>query len=83
MLTIRCKNCNTQLSSHPTRTKCCGCDNLTSIRGETITGLDLTLVELIANIPKKDKSPVFSKEDLAYHEARKNRKIRKLEFEIK
>jgi hypothetical protein len=83
MLKIRCKNCNIELTSHPTKTKCCGCENLTTLKGETITGIDLTLVELLSSIHKKDKNSVLSKEDLAFQEARKKRKIKKLEFEIK
>ena len=83
MLKLRCKNCNVILESHPTRTKCCGCDNMTSIKGETITAIDLTKVELIGNIIKEKSKNVLSKEDIAWQEARKNRKVRKLEFEIK
>ena len=83
MLKIRCKNCNTELLSHPTKTKCCGCDNMSSITGETITAIDLTLVELLVSIDKKNKNFLLSKEDLAFQEARKKRKIKKLEFEIK
>jgi hypothetical protein len=83
MIKIRCKNCNIELESHPTRTKCCGCDNLTTLKGETITALDLTLVELLSNMGKKETKKILSNEDLAFQESRKNRKIRKLEFEIK
>lgn len=83
MLKIRCKNCNTILESHPSQTKCCGCDNLTTIKGETITAIDLTKVEIVSNILKKESKEVLSKEDLAFQESRKNRKVRKLEFEIR
>lgn len=83
MLKIRCKKCNKELISHPSKTQCCGCDNMTTVKGETITAIDLTMVELLSNISKKDTSTVLSKEDLAFQEARKQRKIRKLEFEIR
>jgi len=83
MLKIRCKNCNTILESHPSQTKCCGCDNLTSIKNETITAIDLTKVEIVSNILKKESKDVLTREDLAYQESRKNRKVRKLEFEIR
>jgi hypothetical protein len=56
---------------------------MATIKGETITAIDLTKIELIGNIVKKDKKEVLSKEDLAFQEARKNRKVRKLEFEIR
>lgn len=83
MLKIRCKTCNTILDSHPSQTRCCGCENMTTIKGETITGIDLTKVEIVSNILKKESKSVLSKEDLAFQESRKNRKVRKLEFEIR
>jgi hypothetical protein len=72
-----------ELNSHPIKTKCCGCDNLTTVTGEKISALDLTLVELIDSDYKKDVKSVFSREDLAYQEARRNRKIKRLDFEIR
>ena len=83
MLKIRCKNCNRILEAHPSQTRCCGCDNLTSIKGETITAIDLTKVEIVSNILKKESNSVLSREDLAFQESRKNRKVRKLELEIR
>jgi hypothetical protein len=75
--------CNKELHSHPIQTKCCGCDNLTTVKDDKITALDLTLVELISKPNQQNNSSFFSREDLAYQEARRNRKIRKMEFEIK
>lgn len=83
MLKIRCKNCNKELVSHPTQTKCCGCENMTTIKNETITAVDLTKVEIVSNIIKKETKSLFTREELAYQEARKTRKVRKLEFEIR
>lgn len=84
MLKVRCKMCNKELHSHPIQTKCCGCDNLTTVKDDKITALDLSLVELISKPNQKNNSSsVFTKEDLAYQEARRNRKVRKMEFEIK
>jgi len=84
MLKIRCKNCNTELQAHPVQTKCCGCENMTRIYGENIGAMDLSLVEIISpGYNKKSTNRVLSNEDLAFQEARKNRKVRKLEFEVK
>ena len=83
MVKVRCKNCNTELESHPTQTKCCGCDNLTTVTGDKITGLDLSLVELITSTKDRSFKNILSKEDLMYQEYRRNRKIKKLQFEIK
>jgi hypothetical protein len=83
MIKVRCKNCNIELESHETKTKCCGCDNMTTVKGEKISALDLGLVELVNSSYKKDVKSVFSREDLEYQESRRNRKIRKMDFEIR
>jgi len=84
MVKVRCKMCNKELHSHPIQTKCCGCDNLTTVKDDKITALDLSLVELISKPDQKNNSSsLFTREDLAYQEARRNRKVRKMEFEIK
>ena len=83
MLKIRCKSCNKELLSHPIQTRCCGCDNMTTIRNEQISALDLSLVEIVSNPITKNKKSLFTKEELAWQEARANRKVKRLEFEIR
>ncbi len=83
MITVRCKECGVELSSHPSKTKCCGCPNMTTVRGETITAIDLSKVIMVSNDNQSKKSTIFSNEDLAYQNARRNRKVRKLDFEIR
>ena len=85
MVTVRCKNCGIELTSHVTRTKCCGCTNMTTVKGDVITALDLSRVIMVSS-NKQNKSyndSLFSNEELAYQEARRMRKVRKLDFEIK
>jgi len=75
--------CNTELEGHPTRTKCCGCDNLTTIKGNSITALDLSKVIMLNSIVETKQSSVFTSDDLAYQESRRTRKVRKLDFEVR
>ena len=82
MLVIRCKNCGKNLEEHPTKTRCCQCPNLTSIRGGNITANDLSLVEIVTGYAKQ-KSSSLSREDIAWQESRKQRKIKRLDFEVK
>jgi len=57
---------------------------MTRVCGENIGAMDLGLVEIVSpGYNKKNTNKVLSNEDLAYQEARKNRKIRKMEFEIR
>ena len=83
MLTIRCKNCNKELISHPTQTKCCGCSNMTAIRGDSISAIDLSKVVMIESNKEVKNTNFLTSEDIAWQEARRNRKVRKLDFEIR
>ena len=42
-----------------------------------------TKVIMLSQYSKKEKKTLFSKEDLEYQELRKQRKIRKLDFEVR
>ena len=80
---IRCKDCNRELHGHPTHTKCCGCPNMATIRGDKISALDLSKVVMLNSTYTKEKSGVLTNEDLAFQEERRQRKIRRLDFEVR
>ena len=80
---IRCKDCNRELQGHPTRTKCCGCPNMATIRGDRISALDLAHVVMVESNTEAQKSNLFSAQDLAFQEARRQRKVKRLDFEIR
>ena len=83
MIIVRCKECNKELSSHPGKTKCCGCSNMTTLIGDKLSANDLSLVVMIdSGNMKKDKN-VLSSEDIAWQEQRRKRKVRKLDFEVR
>ena len=82
-LRIRCKSCNREIEGHPVKTISCGCSNMASIRGDKITALDLSKVVMLNSTHTKEKSTVFTNEDLAFQEARRQRKVRRLDFEVR
>ena len=82
-LRIRCKSCNREIEGHPTRTIACGCSNMATIRGDKISALDLSKVVMLNSIHIKEKSGVLTHEDLAFQEARRQRKVRRLDFEVR
>ena len=82
-LKIRCRSCGKELEGHLTKTVSCGCPNMATIRGDKISALDLSDVVMLNSIYKKTSSDVLSSEDLAYQEARRARKVRRLVFEIR
>lgn len=82
-LKIRCKSCGKEIEGHPSKTVSCGCYNMATIRGDKISAVDLSQVVMINSYHSKAKSGVLSNEDLAFQEARRKRKVRKLDFEVR
>lgn len=81
---IRCKLCNVEIEGHPSKIISCGCSNMSTVKNnKTITALDLTSIVMLSNTKNKQKEAVFSMEDIAWQEARRRRKVRKLDFEIR
>jgi len=83
MLSIRCKDCNKELIGHPITTVSCGCTNMATIRGDKITALDLTRVVMLNSLKEVQKTNVLSSQDIAWQEARRQRKVRRLDFEVR
>ncbi len=79
---VRCKECNTELCSHVIKTVCCGCPNMTTLRGDVISANDLSKVVIIQD-NKTNKKPDLSQQDKVWQENRSKRKIRKLDFDVR
>ena len=82
MLSVRCRVCGKELEGHPTRTKCCGCPNMTTIRGENVSARDLTQVVMLT-AGRKVQQDALTPGDLQWQEERRKRKIKKLDFEVR
>jgi len=83
-LRIRCKSCNREIEGHHSRTVSCGCSNMATIRGDKISAVDLSKVVMLNYYYyNKSKSGVLTEEDLAYQESRRQRKVRRLDFEVR
>ena len=80
MLSVRCKQCNTELTSS-SKTQVCGCPNMMTITGDAVSAVDLKKV-VITRLDKKETEGLTS-HDLEWQEKRRKRKVRKLDFEIK
>ena len=85
MLVVRCRECNTEISSHETQAKSCGCPNMTTVKGDSVTAVDLSRVLMIQSTQKKNSKSkdVLTPQDLNFQEERRKRKVRKLDFEIR
>ena len=84
MLVVRCKSCGKELSSNNGRSQCCGCPNMTSIVGDKITAVDLSQAVIVKmRVDDKSNETSLSSSDVAWQESRRQRKVRKLDFEIR
>ena len=83
MISIRCKDCNREITGHQSKTVTCGCSNMATIRGDKISALDLSRIVMLNSIQKEQKSNVLTSQDIAWQEARRQRKVKRLDFEVR
>ena len=79
MIIVRCKNCNVEISSS-SKTQCCGCPNMMTVTEDKVSAVDLSQIVMIKSGESR-KTNKLSAQDLAYQEARRQRKVRRLDFE--
>lgn len=82
-LRIRCRSCGKELEGISTKTVSCGCPNMATIRGGVISAEDLSKVVMLNSYHNKSKSSILTNEDIAWQEARRQRKVKRLDFEIR
>ena len=84
MLVVRCTDCNTEVSGHGNTTQSCGCPNMTTVKEDSVTAVDLSRGLVIQSGQKEKKTKdVLTTEDLKFQEQRRKRKVRKLDFEVR
>ena len=84
MLVVRCKSCSKELSSNNGRSQCCGCPNMTSIVGDKITAVDLSQAVIVKmRVDEKSNQTSLSNSDIEWQESRRQRKVRKMDFEVR
>jgi len=82
MISVRCRDCNKELTG-TNKTQVCGCPNMMTVKGDSVSAVDLSRVVMLNSTQKEQRSNVLSSSDLAYQEARRQRKVRKLDFEVR
>lgn len=82
MITVRCKECKTELTSS-SKLQFCGCPNQMSLLENKVGAKDLEKVVMVANDVEIGIDSHFSREELVYQEERRRRKVRRLDFEVR
>ena len=81
MIIVRCKDCNREITG-TNKTQVCGCPNMMTVKGDGVSAVDLSRVVMVNSTQKEQKS-VLTSQDIAWQEARRQRKVRKLDFEVR
>ena len=79
---VRCKSCGKEIRAAAGKSVCCGCSNMTTIKGDVISAVDLGQVIMLNTYSVNEKSGL-STEQIEWQEERSKRKIRKLDFEVR
>ncbi len=81
---IRCRSCNKELEGRSAKSVSCGCPNMaTIIDNSRITALDLNQVLMLNSPNAKENTNILTNEDIAWQEQRRQRKVRRLDFEVR
>lgn len=84
MLVVRCRECQKEITSHPSQSHSCGCPNMMTVKGDSVTAVDLTKVVMIrSDMTRKKDDGVLTPQDLSFQEERRKRKVRKMDFEVR
>ena len=79
---VRCRSCGREVKAAAGKSVCCGCENMTTIKGDVISAVDLGQVIMLNSYFTNEKSGL-STEQIEWQEERSKRKIRKLDFEVR
>ena len=79
---VRCRSCGKEVKAAAGKSVCCGCENMTTIKGDVISAVDLGQVIMLNTYSTKEDSGL-SNEQIEWQKARSRRKITKMDFEVR
>ena len=82
-LRVQCRVCGKELQGNSGKTHSCGCPNMMTVRGDIVSAADMSEVIMLISNSQKVKNEGLTQKDLDWQEARRKRKVRKLDFEVR
>ena len=82
-LKVQCRVCGKELQGNSGKTYSCGCPNMMTVRGDTVSAVDMSDVIMLNPHTPKVKNDGLTQHDLDWQEQRRKRKVRKLDFEVR
>ena len=81
-LRVQCRVCGKELQGNSGKTYSCGCPNMMTVIGDTVSAVDMSDVIMLSFTKKRDNVEL-NQQDLDWQEARRKRKVRKMDFEVR
>ena len=81
-LRVQCRVCGKELQGNSGKTYSCGCPNMMTVRGDIVSAVNMSDVIMLSSA-KKRENVGLSQQDLDWQEARRKRKVRKMDFEVR
>ena len=82
-LRVQCRVCGKELQGNSGKTYSCGCPNMMTVRGDTVSAVDMSQVIMSNSNTPKAKKDGLTQQDLDWQEQRRKRKVRKMDFEVR
>ena len=79
---VRCRSCGEEIRSAAGKSVCCGCENMTTIKANVISAVDLGQVIMLNTYSVKEDGGL-STEQIEWQKERSKRKIRKMDCEVR
>ena len=82
-LRVQCRVCGKELQGNSGKTYSCGCSNMMTVRGDTVSAVNMSDVIMLNSNKPKRVNEGLNQQDLDWQEQRRKRKVRKMNFEVR
>ena len=82
-LRVQCRVCGKELHGNSGKTYSCGCSNMMTVRGDTVSAVNMSDVIMLNSNKSKRVNEGLTQQDLDWQEQRRKRKVRKMDFEVR
>tara|TARA_B100000579_G_C22780936_1_gene829262 strand:+ start:455 stop:712 length:258 start_codon:yes stop_codon:yes gene_type:complete len=80
---VRCRSCGKEIAGVSGKSVYCGCSNNTNVYNNHISAVDMSKVIMLGNYGSAKSKSLFSGDELEWQEKRNQRRVRKLDFEVR
>ena len=82
-LRVQCRVCGKELQGNSGKTHSCGCSNMMTVRGDTVSAVNMSDVIMLNSNKPKRVNEGLTQQDIEWQEQRRKRKVRKMDFEVR